>query len=73
MTRLIKGKDLSKKQLQEVKSAFVHRWFVIGEGRKYLTEQDWINDHAFYITILGHLAHKPFYCEPVYMADINLA
>jgi len=34
-----------------------------------VSDKQWLSNHAFYILPDGHLAHKPAYCEPAYMAD----
>jgi len=67
--RLIKGENLTEKQLQQVKSAYVHRFTAIGEGKYYKDENAWVKDHAFYFTKGDKLSRKHNHCEPHYMAE----
>lgn len=67
--RLVKGSQLSERQIREVKAAYVHRFDVIGIGRIYQNDEEWIKAHAFYIRKDGSLASRPKHCEPVFMAD----
>lgn len=83
--QLIKGSNLTHKQRNHVKRAFVHRF--TGEhkpdwaskpmpnGNQYQpthkTDNDWIEDYAFYVQNNGELstARKHQHCEPAFMAD----
>ena len=79
--KLIKGEKLTPAQIREVKAAFGYRWTFENEGRALafmkdhaptvalVTDEQWINEHAFYFTKAGRLALRPNHCEPVYMAD----
>lgn len=67
--KLIKGTDLTPKQVQEVKDRFVYRHLAIGDGKYYPTELHWIYGHAFYIRKDGHIADRPNHCEPDYLAS----
>lgn len=67
--KLVKGKDLSDAQRQEVMRAFVHRGYSIGVGKHYATDDAWIIDHAFYMTKSGRLSLRAVRCEPHYLAD----
>lgn len=64
---LVKGANLSSDQLQKVLAKFVNRHIAVGPGKRYATERDWINDHAFRFTKSGQLSGK--WAEPYYMAD----
>lgn len=73
---LIKGKDLNKRQIELVKSAYVHRhtfehraaWANGSEPTQ--SDTDWINDHAFYFVKDGsRLMLNRRHCEPHYFAD----
>ena len=76
---LIKGKDLTSRQAEMVKSAYVHR--LTHENNypahnpcnatvKPITDEQWIKDHAFHFIKDGsRLMANRNHCEPVYMAD----
>lgn len=67
---LIKGKDLNKSQRNEVFINFVYRFHSIGPDKYYKTEQDWLNDHAFYFVKDGsRLSARHKHCVPAFMAD----
>lgn len=67
--QLIKGENLTEKQLKLVKSAFIYRHLAIGAGKAYPTESAWIKDHAFYFKKDGNIPNNPRHCEPVWMAE----
>jgi hypothetical protein len=54
---LVKGENLTESQRGQVK-----RWFPQANDQ-------WIKEHAFYITRKGDLSARHNYCEPAYMAD----
>ena len=83
-SKLVKGQDLTPEQVRAVKAAFTYRWtkenlvhVVSTYVRKGIsvptmlpvTDEQWLNDHAFYIRQDGTLADIPKHCEPAYMAD----
>jgi hypothetical protein len=77
MPRLVKGGDLTPAQREEVLRAFVHRNTVERPDRTLpgmvmvrSSDEEWLQEHAFYITVKGRLAQVPTYCEPHYMADL---
>ncbi len=77
--KLTKGKDLTQAQRQEVKRAYIYRWTGehtpaphVKEGMSrptHATDNEWIDDHAFYIDNNGKLSNAHKHCEPVYMAE----
>ena len=81
MTTLVKGVDLTPSQITEVKSAFGYRrtkenqarvlvlGIVSGTKAFETTDEQWIAEHAFYITKAGRLARRPYHCEPAFMAE----
>ena len=76
--KLIKGKDLSPKQIKHVKSAFIYRWTVenreralacgIANNSNPVSDEQWILEHAFYFKNDGMLALKPNRCVPSWQA-----
>jgi hypothetical protein len=74
---LIKGSQLTDKQRREVLAAYVHRNTIEhpcnltgGPTVPTQTDQDWLNDHAFYFVKDGsRLAANRAHCEPAFMAD----
>lgn len=85
MTRpvLIKGSDLDTAQREEVMESEIFKGRFTSENRdadpfdqrpnipgEYVqSDESWLNSHAFYFLPNGHLAKKPAYAEPLYMAD----
>ena len=67
--KLVKGENLTPKQLNQVKSAFIYRFDAIGKDKYYPNEQAWIKAHAFYFSKNGNLSLKHRHCVPVYMAN----
>ena len=79
--KLVKGKNLTAKQVKQVKAAFIYRWTVENEVRarqlhgahaptcELETDEAFLNSHAFYIRKDGNLAARPHHCEPEYLAD----
>lgn len=79
---LVKGENLTKEQITEVKSAFIYRWTFDNPQREsawrglegqptipLISDEDWIREQAFYITNSGRLDGRYNFCEPVWMAD----
>jgi len=63
---LIKGKNLTPRQRQQVLSAFVHRHL----DTTSKSDDEWIAKHAFHFLKDGsRLAANKRRAEPVYMAD----
>lgn len=67
--KLVKGKDLTQKQREEVFSRYVYRHLAIGEGKYYKSDNAWLVDHAFHVKNDGDLGNKHKFCEPHYLAD----
>ncbi len=65
---LIRFAQLNHTQQKAVFTQFVNRHHAIGEDRRYTTDLEWAEDHAFYVKNDGTLANKPTYCEPAFMA-----
>lgn len=65
--KLVKGTDLNCAQRQQVLRAFVHRR--VTGSMPYVGDDQWLVEHAFYLTNAGRLALRPAYCEPAYMAE----
>lgn len=80
--KLIKGENLTARQIQEVKSAFGYRWTIENMPRakqwhgehaptiEPTSDAQWIKEHAFYIRKDGKLASTPRHCEPAFMAEV---
>ncbi len=79
---LIKGKDLTRRQSEQVLSAFHYRWTTGNCMRDEVykniskptiplqTDHDWINNHAFHFVKDGsRLMYNRHHCEPEFMAD----
>lgn len=79
---LIKGCELSEYTKRQVLNAYGYRWTNenyqravkwydnLGMPRIELqTDEQWLNDHAFYVTKRGDLDRRYRYCEPAYIAD----
>lgn len=80
MSKLVKGRDLTPDQVSQVKRAFIYRLTVengypkrnpTGASVPAVTDAQWIDDHAFYITKEGKLsrARGENHCEPAFMAE----
>ena len=80
MAKLIKGENLTTEQKKEVKAAFINRF--TSEHRPawanrsdclsfptHGTDEEWIIDHAFYMTKGGKLDKNHRHCEPSYMTE----
>ena len=79
--KLVKGENLTPKQIQEVKSAFGYRWTIQNENRArnwqhnnvptvaLIDDEQYIKEHAFYFRKDGKLASVPRHCVPVYLAE----
>ena len=81
---LTKGIDLSSQARAEVLNAFGYRWTVENEQRarewyraggqkppsmRLVTDEEWLADHAFYVTKSGRLAWNRHRVVPSYMAE----
>lgn len=73
---LIKGKDLNRNQIEQVKAAYVHRhtfehraaWANGNEPSE--SDSEWIKSKAFYFVKDGSRpSAKHRHCVPEYMAD----
>jgi hypothetical protein len=64
---LVKGENLTPKQLSEVKARYIYRHLAIGADKYYPNEQAWINDHAFYVRKDGTLSNLHKHCESACM------
>ena len=77
--RLITGDKLSESTKQEVLNAYVYRWTIENKNRArrtgapadhcFITDEQWLKEHAFYITNAGHRSRRHNHCESHYMAD----
>ena len=76
--KLIKGSDLPEKLQEEVKKKFIYRLTVEnGYPTKNpckarvepITDKEWLEKYAFWITKNEELSLKHKYCEPSYMID----
>lgn len=59
--KLTKGETLTAKQIESVRSRFVH-WPHSGQ-----TFETWIKDHAFYVRKDGQLSDAHRHCEPAFL------
>jgi hypothetical protein len=82
---LIKGTNLTEKQIKLITSGFIYRWTIENTQRESAwktvecqptiplqTDREWLNDHAFYfVKDWSRLSKKlgETHCEPHYMAD----
>jgi hypothetical protein len=73
--KLVKGSNLTEEQKQEVLSAFIYR-YTVDNKRNYegdhtcgatMTDSEWLEEYAFYITKKGKLALNRNYCKPAWM------
>lgn len=75
------GKNLTKYEKKLVLDAFIYRWthenkrYVMNNLASYMlptmetiSDEQWLNDHAFYITKRGELDCRYKHCEPAYLA-----
>ncbi len=81
--KLVKGKDLTPQQREDVKRAYTYRFLDttiynpetslaghrMGHGHGAAEDNRWIDSKAFYIRKDGKLANRPSHCEPVILAD----
>jgi len=83
--KLVKGTDLTPSQLREVLKSDIFKKRATSDnpdgdvndqhantadcGGRTVSDMDWVYAHAFYIKANDHLAERPAYCEPYYMAD----
>jgi hypothetical protein len=67
--KLIKGENLTRQQVTEVKARYVNRFLAIGDGKYYRDEESWIKDHAFHVRKDGKLSNRHHRCEPAFMGD----
>ncbi len=65
--RLVKGKDLTGAQREEVWRTYAMRHL----DTTCRSDEEWLRKHAFYVRKDGHLASRPSHCEPEYVADID--
>lgn len=71
--KLVKGKDLTPAQVEQVKAAFIYRYTVDNPvintrpaaSCATQTDRQWIDSHAFYFRKDGRLANRPNHCEPL--------
>lgn len=78
--KLTPGNKLSPAQIAQVKRAFVYRLTTengypqrnpTGARVPAITDEQWINEHAFYFRKDGQLASRPAHCEPAFMVEEN--
>jgi hypothetical protein len=83
--KLTRGTELTRAQRAEVLRTYVHRWTIEnhtpmlerllygptfrGTPVATITDTEWIDTHAFWITKAGRLAANRRYAEPAYMAE----
>jgi len=76
--QLIRGDKLTVAQKEHVKRAYIYRLTIEnGYPEKNpcnvrvpaITDEQWLKEHAFYITKSGELSAKHKHCEPAFMAD----
>jgi len=79
--KLVLGTHLTPAQQAEVKRAYIYRWTIENSNRERAyrglnpptlpptTDEQWLADHAFYVTNTGQLSRRHNHCEPAFMAD----
>jgi len=81
--RLIRGKDLTEDLQAAVKRVFIYRWTSDNEKREYswhnirdgkptiplITDSEWLEQYAFWVTARGELSQNKTHCEPAYMVE----
>lgn len=66
--QLVKGENLTTKQKEQVRNAFLFRHTWENGYLGHISDEEWIKKHAFYIDSKGKLASRPAYCEPACLA-----
>ena len=76
--QLVKGAELAPSTRREVLSAFIYRLTIENgyPGRNpckarvpAISDAQWLQEHAFWVTKAGRLARNHHRAEPVYMAE----
>jgi len=78
MPKLIKGENLTPEQKRHVLNAYIYRNTFENKERSqrlnptckiYVSDAQWINEHAFYFNNDGSLSGRHKHCEPAYLAN----
>ena len=76
--KLIKGNELPTKLQEQIKRSYTYRLTTengyparnpCNARVPAVTDEQWLAEHAFYVTNSGTLSRRHIHCEPHYMAD----
>lgn len=76
--RLIKGSELTQQTKREVLASFVYRPTIengyprhnpCGARVPAVSDEQWLKEHAFYVTKQGRLALNRHYAKPAFMVE----
>ncbi len=80
--KLVLGTKLPARVREHVLRAYIYRWTVDNGHRlcawskmdsmptmPLQTDDEWLADHAFYVTARGELSARHAHCEPHYLAN----